>query len=171
MNPPDDYCPLGLGRTLEDLIDKHASKLSSESPYQWALRTAKQTRALLEKVAPQQAEQSVTEPPKYATGKSAYEWAKANGKSTREAALICKVSEYSIKAHRSYYNLPSLVDGRINCKDRQRVRRSPEALEAICKVAYDELKRTGQTKTCICRNYGLDAKTLQSYILRNRKRK
>ena len=170
MNTPDDYCPIGLGRTLEDLINKHAPKLSTaETPYQTALRHAAETRALLAKYAPK--ENVKSEPPKNATGKTAYEWAMANGKSCIEASRICGVSYYSIKAHRSYYNLPMLVDGRINCKDRKRVRRSPEALEAICRIASQELKRTKATVTCICRKHGIDQKTLKAYLFQNRKRK
>jgi hypothetical protein len=171
MNLPDDYCPIGLGRTLEDLIDKHAANLSKESPYQWAIRTAAQTRALLAKTQPKPVESSITEPPKNATGKTAYEWAFANGKSTIEASKLCGVSQYSIKAHRSYYNLPSLVDGRINSAERRRVRRSPELLKEICKTARADMKRIGSTITATCRKHGIDQKTFQAYILSIRKTK
>lgn len=171
MNAPDDFCPVGLGKTCEDLISKHAGKMpNGETPYQWAIRTAAVTRALLAKVAPVDNTPAITDPPKNATGKTAYEWAKENGKSSIEAARFCGVSEYSIKAHRRYYNLPSLVDGRVNCDDRKRVRRSPEVILDVCRQAYAELKRTGATQTSICRKHKLDSKTFKNFIAAKTKR-
>ena len=166
MNTPDDYCPPGLGKTCEDLISKHASKIpNGETPYQWAVRTAAETRALLSKIAPVENTQAISAPPNNATGKTAYDWARENGKSTVEAARFCGVSEYSIKAHRRYYNLPLLVDGRVNCNERKRVRRSPEIILDVCRSAYAELKRTGATQTSICRKHKLDSKTFKTFIL------
>lgn len=172
MTSPDDYCPVGLGRTCEDLINKHAGKLmNAESPYQWALRTARETKALLAKLAPKSVEPEPSKPPMNATGKTAYEWAMANGKSATEAAKFCGVTEYSIKAHRSYYKLPALVDGRINSGDRKRIRRDPALLDSICREAMVEMKRTGASQTSVCRKYKLDSKTFRLFTLRNRKRK
>ena len=166
MNSPEDYCPPGLGKTCEDLITKHAGKVSAgETPYQWAVRTAAETRALIAKVAPMDSMPAITEPPKDATGKTAYDWARENGKSTVEAARFCGVSEYSIKAHRRYYNLPLLVDGRVNSDERKRFRRSPEVIIDVCRQAYAELKRTGATQTSICRKHKLDSKTFKNFIL------
>ena len=157
---PNDYNPPGLGKTLEDLI--HKNSIPEESVYQWALRNANKTRALLSANKP--AEEPKAPAPAQPCGKTAYEWAIANGKTCKEASKACGVTVASIQSYRLYYELPALKDGRFNGADYKRKRRRNHEVANLCRKAVAEIRRTKCSVTSICTKLSLDTKTVLNYI-------
>lgn len=158
-----DYIPPGLGRTLEDLIAKHTPKQTKpETDYQWAVRNAAQTRAMLAAMSAGQPQPQPVEPvkptPKPADvrkpvlgvkqmkrphvngkGRQAYEWAIANGKTAAEAARHFNVRPGIIYNHKRCYGTVDLSDGRYRNGSYQARRRDKALIRSQCAEVYQRM--------------------------------
>jgi hypothetical protein len=176
-----EYCPPGLGRRLEDLINKHSDKGAKESTYQWALRNAARTRELLERQAakavklpePAQPKPETPKPAKEpkrqsnSRGRAAYEWGIAHGKTCQEAADHCGVRPSAIQSYRGHHGLPPLKDGRTNHKDYRRERRPNEMVDALCAKAYADMKRTGDSVHSVAFRHRISPQSLARFAKKN----
>ena len=172
-----DYCPPGLGRSMEDLISKHTSKMpAKESIYQWAIRNAERTRKTL-------AAMGCTPPPPppspYAprkervvlvnerrptkgngAGRKAYHWGLEHGKTCKEAAAEFQTTVASIQSYRIKNSLPSLKDGRVNSGNYKRHRRKAEEIHALCVAAVREMQKTKQSVYTIAQRRDLSPNSI-----------
>ena len=180
---PDDYCPPGLGKTLEDLIAKHCPKEKPTTELDIHIKRADETRRLMAQMQGQIAKSEranpLAKPPKPPTylrrkglkrgmGKVAYEWAAEHGKTAREAADHFDIPMALIHSHRRYNHLPSLKDSRVNTGAYAAMRAIKSDIRARCVVAYEEIGHQGKITHEAAAKHGLTYLSLIRYCIRNR---
>ena len=166
----NDYAPPGLGRNMENLISKHSKRMTvGETTYQWAVRNAAKTRALLYGPAEEAPKPATATPdpstPTLANGRTAYEWAVANGKTCKEAALACRVRVSCIQSYRKHHELPPLKDGRINTGDYRRKRRKNAEVADLCRLAVINMKATKRPLRDVAMASGITPQSLLRHCI------
>lgn len=180
----NDYVPPGLGRTLEDLINKHTANAKAETPLQWAKRNAAKNKAALAKMAaepgkpgkparPDQRKAAVVAPRhverhRNGKGRTAYEWAVANGASAVQAAAHFGIDPNLVYVHRRQFGLAPLADGRIRDGSYVRMRRRKEEVRAACAAAYVEFKTGDATLNAAALKHGVTFQSLIRFCVRNK---
>lgn len=168
-----EYTPPGLGKTLEDLISKHVGKgTRDESPLQWALRNAAKNREALAKIGnetPRKAKPvAVKEAPgrkKGGKGRTAYEWASANGKSAAEAAKHFGIVPNRVHVHRRQFGLPPLADFRIKSGKYLKARERREARRKLCEDAYATFMAKRLALYDAAKEHGLSAQSILRFCV------
>ncbi len=185
-----DYVPPGLGRTLEDLISKHAGKGKPESTYQWALRNAARTRATLAKMSgtPAPAPEPVVSKPErpakrtvkkatkrstrrkveeWGKGREAYQWAYDNGKSAAEAARHFGINPGLVHSHKRHFELPDLADGRVRSGNYRTMLARKKEIRKHCAVAYERMRKERVPYTKAVEGLPISGMSLIRYCIRN----
>lgn len=170
-----DYCPPGLGRDMENLISKHSQGLTAKrsSIYEWAVRNADRTRALLAKMGatPPPPPEPPRKPrvmldnghrpsPGKGLGKKAYEWGIANNLTCKEAALAFGTTVSAVQSYRINAGLPGLRDGRVNTGDYKRHRRKAAEIRAACAAAVAEMRRSKQSIYTVCKRSDISVQSV-----------
>jgi hypothetical protein len=185
---PEDYCPPGLGKTLEDLISKHCPKEKPTTELDIHIKRAAETRRLMAQMqgkitsderdfrASRSLKPERPKKPAYpkrkleqrGMGKKAYEWAVANGKSAREAADHFNIPMPLIHSHRRYNSLPCLKDSRVNTGAYAAMRAIKSDIRARCVVAYEEIGHQGRITYEAAAKHGLTYLSLIRFCIRNK---